>query len=239
MSDMPKHVHIKEVGPREGFQFEKGDISLERKISLVDALSGTGVKTIEFTSFVSPKWVPQMADAEQMVAGIRRAPGVAYEAIWLNEAGLERAARLRESLALRPMFGVAASDVFMRKNTNRSVDEKIAELPGWAGRYRDLGMAVLEKVEERATGCGRFDSAVAGMGGCPFAAHKGAAGNVTTEDLVFLCQELGIETGIDLDAMIEAGQLAERVVGHPLPGKLKSGGNLEKYRARARAAATA
>ena len=83
-------------------------------------------------------------------------------------------------------------------------------------------------------GVDRFDSAVAGLGGCPFAAHKGAAGNVTTEDLVFLCQELGVETGIDLDAMIEAGQLAERVVGHPLPGKLKSGGNLEKYRARAR-----
>ncbi len=88
MSDMPKHVHIKEVGPREGFQFEKGDISLAAKISLVDALSGTGVRTIEFTSFVSPKWVPQMADAEQMVAGIKRVPGVAYEAIWLNEAGL-------------------------------------------------------------------------------------------------------------------------------------------------------
>ncbi|HKW90834.1 MAG TPA: hydroxymethylglutaryl-CoA lyase [Methylomirabilota bacterium] len=319
MSDMPKHVKIKEVGPREGFQFEKGDISLAPKISLVDALSDTGVGTIEFTSFVSPKWVPQMADAEEMVAGIKRVPGVAYEAIWLNEAGLARAAHFRESLALRPMFGVAASDVFMRKNTNRTVDEKIDELPGWAARYRELGLdwidagvmaafgcnyegdvetgrvlAVLQKVEDRARACGsrlggigladtmgwanplqikrlvgavrdrwpetpvklhlhdtralaianvvaalemgvdRFDSAVAGMGGCPFAAHKGAAGNVTTEDLVFLCQELGVDTGIDLDAMIEAGQLAERVVGHPLPGKLKSGGNLEKYRARAR-----
>ena len=74
MSDLPKAVKIKEVGPREGFQFEKGAISLEDKISLVDALSDTGVASIEFTSFVSPKWVPQMADAEQMVAGIRRAP---------------------------------------------------------------------------------------------------------------------------------------------------------------------
>ena len=77
------------------------------------------------------------------------------------------------------------------------------------------------------------------MGGCPFAAHKGAAGNVTTEDVVFLRLEIGVETGVDLDAMIEADQLAERVVGHPLPGKLKSGGNLETYRARARAATTA
>jgi hydroxymethylglutaryl-CoA lyase len=179
MSDMPSHVTIKEVGPREGFQFEKGDIGLAAKISLVDALSDTGVSFIEFTSFVSPKWVPQMADAEQMVAGIKRVPGVAYEAIWLNEAGLERAARLRESLALRPMFGVAATDTFTRKNTNRSVDEKIAELPGWARRYQALGMdwidvgvmaafgcnyegdvtpaqviRVIEKVEEQAVGCG-------------------------------------------------------------------------------------
>ena len=324
MSDVPKTVKIKEVGPREGFQFEKGAIGLADKISLVDALSATGVKTIEFTSFVSPKWVPQMADAEQMIAGITRAPGVAYEAIWLNEAGLERAAKFRDVLQLRPMFSVAGSDTFMKKNTNRTVDERLGELPGWAERYQTLGMdwldvgvmaafgcnyegdvapkhvvTVLQKVEQKANACGSrlggigladtmgwanpvqikrlvgtvrerwpetpiklhlhdtralaianvvaaleigvdcFDSAVAGMGGCPFAAHKGAAGNVTTEDLVFLCQEMGVETGIDLDAMIAAGQLAERVVGHPLPGKLKSGGNLDTYRARAKAGASA
>lgn len=324
MSDLPTRVAIREVGPREGFQFEKGAIGLADKISLVDALSRTGLRTIEFTSFVSPKWVPQMADAEQMVDGISRAPGVAYEAIWLNEAGLRRAADLRDRLALRPMFSVAGTDTFMRKNTNRSVAERLDELPAWAARYQALGMDwldvgvmaafgcnyegdvapphvvdVLAQVEDRARGCGSrlgqigladtmgwanplqikrlvgavrdrwpdvpvklhlhdtralavanvvaaleigvtcFDSAVAGMGGCPFAAHKGAAGNVTTEDVAFLCQELGVETGIDLDLMIEAGQLAERVVGHPLPGKLKSGGNLEKYRARARAAAGA
>jgi hydroxymethylglutaryl-CoA lyase len=264
-----------------------------------------------------------MADADQMVAGIKRAPGVAYEAIWLNEAGLERAARHRDVLALRPMFSVAGSDTFMRKNTNRTVDERLEELPGWAERYQKLGMdwidagvmaafgcnyegdveprrvvTVLQKVEQKAEACGSrlggigladtmgwanplqikrlvgavrerwpdtpvrlhlhdtralaianvvaalemgvdcFDSAVAGMGGCPFAAHKGAAGNVTTEDVVFLCQEMGVDTGIDLDAMIAAGQLAEQVVGHPLPGKLKSGGNLATYRARARAGAT-
>jgi hydroxymethylglutaryl-CoA lyase len=323
MSDLPKRVKIKEVGPREGFQFEKGPIALGDKIALVDALSDTGVGTIEFTSFVSPKWVPQMADAEQMVAGIKRAPGVAYEAIWLNEAGLERAARRRDMLTLRPMFSMAGSDTFMRKNTNRTVEERLDELPGWTERYQKLGLdwidvgvmaafgcnyegdvepgrvvTTLQRVEQRANACGSrlggigladtmgwanplqikrlvgavrerwpdtpvrlhlhdtralaianvvaglemgvdcYDSAVAGMGGCPFAAHKGAAGNVTTEDVVFLCQEFGVETGIDLDAMIAAGQLAERVVGHPLPGKLKSGGNLETYRARARAAAT-
>ncbi len=323
MSDLPTRVKIKEVGPREGFQFEKGPIPLGDKIALVDALSDTGVGTIEFTSFVSPKWVPQMADADEMVAGIKRAPGVAYEAIWLNEAGLERAARRRDMLTLRPMFSVAGSDTFMRKNTNRTVEERLDELPGWAERYQKLGLdwidvgvmaafgcnyegdvepgrvvTTLQRVEQRANARGSrlggigladtmgwanplqvkrlvgavrerwpdtpvrlhlhdtralaianvvaglemgvdcYDSAVAGMGGCPFAAHKGAAGNVTTEDVVFLCQELGVETGIDLDAMIAAGQLAERVVGHPLPGKLMSGGNLQTYRARARAAAT-
>jgi hydroxymethylglutaryl-CoA lyase len=99
---------------------------------------------------------------------------------------------------------------------------------------RALAVANILAALEMGIDC--FDTAVAGMGGCPFAAHQGAAGNVTTEDVVFLCQEIGVETGVDLDLMIEAGQLAERVVGHPLPGKLKSGGNLEKYRARARAA---
>ena len=94
-----------------------------------------------------------MADAEQMVAGIKRVPGVAYEAIWLNEAGLERAARLRDSLALRPMFGVAATDTFMRKNTNRSVDERIAELPGWARRYQALGMDWIDVGVMAAFGC--------------------------------------------------------------------------------------
>ncbi len=323
MSDLPKSITIREVGPREGFQFEKGAIGLAEKISLVDALSASGLKTIEFTSFVSPKWVPQMADAEQMIAGIARKPGVAYEAIWLNEAGLERAAKFRDVLHLRPMFSVAGTDTFMKKNTNRTVDERLEELPGWAERYQKLGMdwldvgvmaafgcnyegdvdpkhvvTVLQKVEQKAEACGSrlgaigladtmgwanprqikrlvgvvrdrwpstpiklhlhdtralaianvvaaleigvdcYDSAVAGMGGCPFAAHKGAAGNVTTEDLVFLCHEMGVETGVDLDAMIAAGQLAEQVVGHPLPGKLKSGGNLATYRARARAAAS-
>src|ERR1700694_4290111 len=110
MSDLPKLIRIKEGGPREGFQFEKGSIGLADKIALVDALSDTGVASIEFTSFVSPKWVPQLAGRE---------------AIWLNEAGLEGAARLRDALTLRPMFSVAGSDTFMRKNTNRTVDERL------------------------------------------------------------------------------------------------------------------
>src|SRR5262249_56111174 len=97
-------------------------------------VSEGGGRRSEWPSFVSPKWVPQMADADQMVAGIKRAPGVAYEAIWLNDAGLERAAKHRDSLALRPMFSVAGTDTFMRKNTNRSVDERLEALARPAAR---------------------------------------------------------------------------------------------------------
>ena len=184
MSDIPKTVKIKEVGPREGFQFEKGAIGLADKISLVDALSATGVGTIEFTSFVSPKWVPQMADADQMIAGIKRVPGVAYEAIWLNEAGLERATKYRDVLQLRPMFGVAGSDTFMKKNTNRTVDERLEELSGWAERYQKLGMDWLDVGVMAAFGCNY-------------------EGDVAPKHVVTVLQK----AGVDDDLFIEGGEL--------------------------------
>ena len=93
------------------------------------------------------------------------------------------------------------------------------------------GMAIANAYAGLEMGVTRFDSSVAGLGGCPFAGHKGAAGNVCTEDLVFMCNEIGIETGIDLDALIECAKLAEDVVGHPLPGSVMKGGDLQKYRA--------
>jgi hydroxymethylglutaryl-CoA lyase len=92
------------------------------------------------------------------------------------------------------------------------------------------GMAIANAFAGLEMGVTRFDSSVAGLGGCPFAGHTGAAGNVCTEDLVFMCREMGIETGIDLDALIECARLAEDVVGHPLPGSVMKGGTLEKYR---------
>ena len=324
MSDLPKFVHLREVGPREGFQFEKAPISTEDKIAFVDALSATGAKAIEFVSFVSPKWVPQMADADRWVAGIRKAPGVEYIGIWLNLQGLERAIRQREVLTLRPGFSLPASNTFSVKNTNKTVEQKLEEMPEYIARYRELGfdylnigvsvafgcnyegeirgervLELLAAQEQRARDLGmkvghitlldtmgwanplqikrvvgavrsrwpgnrvalhlhdtrglaianfvaalelgvdQFDAAVAGLGGCPFAAHKGAAGNICTEDTVFICQEMGIETGIDLDRMIEVAKQAERLVGHPLPGKVKVGGNLASYRARAQSAAAA
>ena len=322
MSDLPKFVHIREVGPREGFQFEKQPITTQDKIAFVDALSGTGAKSIEFVSFVSPKWVPQMADAEPWVKGIRKAPGVEYIGIWLNLQGLDRALKLRDVITIRPGFTATASETFSMKNTNKTVQQRLDEMPDYAERFRELGfdflnfgvstafgcnyegeigceriMGLIGEMEARARDLGmkmgditlldtmgwanplqikrvvgsvrerwpehrvalhlhdtrglaianfvaalelgvdRFDAAVAGLGGCPFSAHQGAAGNICTEDTVFICQEMGIETGIDLDRMIDVAEEAERLVGHPLPGKVKVGGNLATYRARSKAAA--
>jgi hydroxymethylglutaryl-CoA lyase len=316
MSDLPKSVHVREVGPREGFQFEKQPISTEDKIAFVDALSATGVKEIEFVSFVSPKWVPQMADAEAWTRGITRKPGVKYIGLWLNMQGLDRAVALKDVISIRPQFSATASNTFSMKNTNKSVEQRLAEMPEYVARYRELGMDTVNIGVSSAFGCNyegeikservmyllgeqakrakdlgvkigdislydtmgwgnpqqvkrlvgevknrwpdrpvtlhlhdtrglaianfmaglemgvdSFEAAVAGLGGCPFAAHKGAAGNICTEDLVFCCQEMGIETGIDLDGLIAIAETAERLVGHPLPGKVKVGGNLAHSRA--------
>jgi len=324
MSDLPSRIHIREVGPREGFQFEKANIPTPDKIAFVDALSETGLKEIEFVSFVSPKWVPQMADADAWVAGIAKKPGVDYYGIWLNIQGLERAVARRDKLTIRPSFSVPASNTFSVKNTNKPVAEKMAEMAEYVARYKALGydtlnigvtvafgcnyegavpearvIELLAEQETRARGLGmkigsitlmdtmgwanplsikrvvgkvrerwpghdvalhlhdtrglaianfcaglemgvaQYDAAVAGLGGCPFAAHKGAAGNICTEDTVFICQEMGIETGVDLDALIAIGETAERLVGHPLPGKVKVGGNLAGYRAKTAAGAAA
>ena len=101
------------------------------------------------------------------------------------------------------------------------------------------GMGIANAYAGLEMGVHSFDSSVAGLGGCPFAAHKGAAGNVCTEDLVFMCEEMGIHTGVDLEKLIEAAQLAEEIVGHPLPGSVKQGGSLRKYREAKAVAATA
>jgi hydroxymethylglutaryl-CoA lyase len=318
MSDLPKAIRLREVGPREGLQFEKRVVPTADKVRLVDALSDTGVGEIEFASFVSPKWVPQMADAEAWTEGIRKAPGVQYEGIWLNLQGFERALKLRDVLTLRPGFAVPASSTFWKKNANRTIEEQLEQLPAYVAAYRAAGfdhlnltvgaawgcnyegeippervLALLDEALARASELGmpvqtiglmdtmgwanplaikrlvglvrdrwpaldlylhlhdtrgtgianfvaalemgvtRFDTAVGGMGGCPFAEHKGAAGNVCTEDAVFICQEMGVATGIDLDRLIEAAQLAEAILGTDLPGKVKRGGNLARYRARA------
>ena len=321
MPDLPKIVHITEEGPREGFQIETGPIPTSRKIELIDALGRTGLRRIEIVSFVNPKAVPGMADAEAVVAGVAPRPGVVHTGLWLNERGLERALATGR-LVIEGSLALAASERFLQRNQNRSLAEQIAEQHRIAESCRRHGIAVEHGLLMTAFGCnfegdvpvGRvlalvrqlldiagehgfglktisladtmawatplairrvvgavrerfpaleialhlhdtrgmgianayaglemgvthFDASVAGLGGCPFAGHAGAAGNVCTEDLVFLCEEMGIATGIDLEALIDCARLAEAIVGHPLPGSVMKGGSLKRLRERIAAAA--
>ena len=316
MSDLPKAVQINEEGPREGFQFEKHAIPTARKIELIDALSSTGLKQIQVASFVPAKNVPGWADADDVVRGFTKRPGVRYTGLWLNDKGLLRALAAGR-LDVKGKVSLTASEKFLARNQNRSMAQNIeaqhrmmdlykehevpvesasimaafgcnfqgdipvehvlglvqqaldigaehgltikslslADTMAWAtplsiqrvvGAVRERfprlrlalhlhdtrGMGIANACAGLQMGVDTFDAAVGGLGGCPFANHKGAAGNVSTEDLVFMCEEMGIATGIDVDALIEAARLAEDVVGHPLPGSLMRGGSLNRLRAR-------
>ena len=320
MPNFPKRVEIKEEGPREGFQIEKNPIPTERKIEFINALSGTGLKTIQIVSFVNPKLVPNMADAEEVVAGITPAPGVTYTGLFLNDKGAERA-RATKRLTVKGMITLCASETFLKRNQNRTLDQqsaaqhesiafyKSAGIPidsagisavfgcnfegdvptskvmamaeeifdiaaqhdvkiktfslmdtmAWGtpervkrtlgalqDKYPDLayvlhlhdtrGMGIANAYAGLEMGVAHFDACVAGLGGCPFAGHKGAAGNVCTEDLAFMCAEMGIDTGLDLEKLIECARLAEDIVGHPLPGSVMVGGSLARLREKLAAA---
>jgi hydroxymethylglutaryl-CoA lyase len=315
MSDLPSFVEIREEGPREGFQIEAGPIATTRKAELIDALSQTGVTEIQAVSFVNPKRVPGMADAEDVLQLISPNPKVRYTALCLNAKGVERAVA-HEVLDLYGSLITSASEPFLQQNQNidfqanldiqrdmmavyrrhdlpverialmaafgcnfkgdvsiKDVHESLrsmmllaeeldlnpqiislADTMAWAtpasvkrvvGSVREKypdhrlvlhlhdtrGMGIANAYAGLQMGVDMFDTAAGGLGGCPFAAHKGAAGNVCTEDLVFLLQEMGIDTGIDLEAMIRAGRLAEDIVGHALPGAVKVGGSLRALRA--------
>ncbi|MEO3475262.1 hydroxymethylglutaryl-CoA lyase [Roseomonas sp. CAU 1739] len=318
MSDLPKHVLFHEEGPREGFQIERGSFPLADRAALVDALSETGLEEIQVSSFVSPKAVPQMADAEALFAAIKRKPGVRYDAVWLNERGYDRA-RAVPGVHITGRIALYASDAFAMRNNNCTAAEMRGRVNDWLDRYaadgvtmeRALVMAAFgcnfegEVAPERAVaelvwawktcqargmapprlyladtmgwanpqairraigllrnavpeaevglhlhdtrglgpanvlaalemGVSHFDSSVAGLGGCPFAGHGDSrgAGNICTEDMVFLCHEMGIETGVNLEALIEAARLAERIIGRPLSGRLMHAGSLGAYRQR-------
>ena len=315
-SNFPKSVHIKEEGPREGFQFEKGHIPTKRKIELIDALSKTGVKAMQIVSFVNPKAVPGQADAEEVVAGLTMQPGITYAALWLNERGYERAIATGR-VDINGGLVHSTSEKFLKRNQNRTMDEQtarqhilcemykrhgaqldrvgimgafgcnfegdvpvqrvvdlvqllfdvaaehemkvpkilVADTMAWAtplsvkrviGALQDKfpsyelvlhlhdtrGMGIANAYAGLEMGITHFDGSVAGLGGCPFAGHTGAAGNVCTEDLVFMFHEMGIETGIDLEALIECARLAEDIVGHPLPGSVMKGRSLKHLRER-------
>ncbi len=317
---LPKRITLHELGPREGMQIEKNPVPTSEKIRLVDMLSECHFPEIEVTSFVSPKWVPQMADAEEVVAGFKRHPGTEYTCVYLNTQGLQRAV-MTHKLDVHGSLSITASEAFSRKNTNRSIEEtlletekriegfqrfnvrakevsvmaafgcnyqgdidpdhvvglvqrlmqmaadhglsieliQLADTMGWAtpvtirrmvGKIRNKwpdhrinlhlhdtrGLGLANALAAMDLGVDDFDSAVAGLGGCPYAGFKDAPGNIATEDLVHLCQEIGVETGVDLERLLDVAREAENIVGHPLPGKVMRGGHLDSYR---RAAAQA
>ncbi len=285
---IPSFVTLVEVGPRDGLQNEKQPVDAANKIELVHRLQAAGLREIEVTSFVSPKWVPQMADNAEVMAGIRRVPGVRYSVLTPNLKGLEAALPSRPDEIV--VFG-AASEAFSQRNINCSIAESVERFAPVVRQAKALGIKVraaiscalgcpyqgevsadeVEKVVllmkgigvehcgiadtigvgtprraqaalERALkhfplhevsghfhdtygqalaniyaclemGVRVFDASVAGLGGCPYA--KGATGNVATEDVLFMLNGLGIETGIDLDALVDAGAFISGVLGRP------------------------
>jgi len=290
---MPSKVRIVEVGPRDGLQNEKTIVPTETKVELINRLSGTGLSSIEVTSFVSPKWVPQMADHSEVLQQICRKPGVRYSVLTPNLKGFEAAlAAGAEEVAI---FG-AASESFSKKNINCSImeslqrfeevmkaaqkakipvrgyvscvlgcpyegpihPEKVAEVAskmyrmgcyeislgdtigiGNPGNMKEMLRAVMAHVptEHLAVHChdtygqaianiyaalqmgiSVVDSSVAGLGGCPYAA--GASGNVSTEDVIYMLHGLGIQTGVDLDALIKVGQFISQAINRPTGSKV-------------------
>lgn len=296
MSDLPEKLSLREVGPRDGLQNE-APVPTEAKVALIDALSTTGVGRIEAVSFVHPRAIPQMADADAVWSAIDRADDVRYSALVPNLRGAQRAldAGFREIEVV-----VSASDTHNRKNVNRSTEESlddIAELlalahergatcqvivsTAWgcpyegdvpvervlavAGRalrdgadgisYGDTtGMATPARVTRlvgetrsafpdaalnlhfhntRGTGLANvlaalqlgvsdFDASIGGLGGCPYA--PGATGNIASEELVHMVEDMGVATGIDLEAMLAAAAEAERLVGRTLPSQVLRAG---------------
>jgi len=281
---MAASVTICDVGPRDGLQNEETTLDPAVRAELVNRLAATGVRKIEAVSFVSPERVPQMAGAEEVVAGIERRDGVVYAGLVLNEKGYERfAATGLDELH----FTLGATESFNQRNANRSVDESVEELRRissdkpvsasisvsfgcpFEGRVEPetvirlaerlleagaeeivfadtIGVAVPRQVRElvagaeplgtrlgmhfhdtRDTGVANayaaleagmtaFESSVGGLGGCPFAPR--ATGNVATEDLVYLFHGEGLQTGIDLDALIGVAEWLEGILARPLPG---------------------
>ncbi len=300
LTSLPHRVRLIDVGPRDGLQNEKQPVPAAVKVELVHRLQAAGLKEIEVTSFVSPKWVPQMADNAEVMAGIHREAGVRYSVLTPNLQGFEAALKSKPDEIV--VFG-AASEAFSQKNINCSIAESMERFAPVVKAARDAGIAVrgamsctvgcpyegdiapervgylaglmksigIQRVDVADTigvgtprkvqaameatlkhyalndvsghfhdtygqalvntlaalqmGVWNFQSSVAGLGGCPYA--KGATGNVATEDVVYLMQGMGIDTGIDLDKLIDAGVFISEALGRK-PNSLVSRAVLNK-----------
>ncbi|SES88384.1 hydroxymethylglutaryl-CoA lyase [Stigmatella erecta] len=292
LGGLPKQVDVYEVGPRDGLQNELRTLPTRDKARLVEALVAAGEKRIEVTSFVSPKWIPQLSDAEELLRLVGRKPGVVFSALVPNLKGLQRA---REAGLQEAAVFISASEAHSKKNINKSIAEALEASREVATAAAQMGMRVrgylstvwgcpyegevpvervvdicrqlvdmglyqlslgdtigvgtprqteeilsallkyipLEKLalhlhDTRGTalanalvglsaGITTFDASIGGLGGCPYA--PGAAGNLATEDAVFMFQGMGVETGIHLDRLVEAGELAQELIGRKLAGK--------------------
>ena len=292
IASMPARVTIVEVGPRDGLQNEPTSVSTDDKVAFVNLLAGAGAPVVEVSAFVSPKWVPQMADAADVFARIERRATTRYAALVPNLAGLERA---HAAGASEVAVFAAASETFSRRNINQSVEASLDTYRAVCARARELGVrvraylstsfgcpfdgavapsrvaeiaaaliamgafevsvsdtigiahpgqvpGVVEAVAARIPlsqialhfhdtrgtalanvlaalplGVRTFDASCGGLGGCPYA--PGASGNLATEDLLFMLDGLGIETGVRLDALLAASEFIESRVGHPLSSR--------------------
>src|SRR5437773_2362439 len=211
---LPERVTMCEVGTRDGFQIEPDFIPTEQKVEVVNLLSAAGLPRIEVTSFVHPKTVPQLRDAEEVMARITRRRGIRYAALVPNE---KCAVRAIEAGMANP------------RQVGRVLEHLIPRFPGveWTLHTHDTrAMAIPNILAAMEHGVTNFDASIGGLGGCPFA--PGASGNVCTEDLVHCLHAMGVRTGIELDRLLAASRRVQDVVGRTLPGQIVKAGTWDR-----------
>jgi len=302
MASLPSTVRIREVGPRDGFQNEPETIPTAEKVRLIDMLAASGLRRLEVTSFVRPDVVPQLADAEEVLAAAEHPEGVAFSVLIPNERGLERALRIRERFDEASVF-LSASETHNRSNVKRSIEDSLAGLERTLASAREAGLRCegviattfgcpyegrvpperVFEIAERlaAAGCAEvgfgdttgmanprqvreffavarerldgveltahfhntrgqglanvvaaleegidsFESSFGELGGCPV--PPGSTGNVASEDVVSMLHEMGIETGVDLEGLIDASRAAQALLGRPLGAHVLRAGPVE------------
>jgi len=295
--NLPARIEIREVGPRDGLQAESIFIPTEKKIELINHIIQSGIKLIEATSFVNPKAIPQLRDAEMVVAGIDRSPDLTISALVGNSRGVQRAVKARVD---EVQVVISASEEHNKRNVNMSISQSLKQLEEmvphaaqsnlvvraaiatafgcpfegkiplkqilWlVGVFQELGIKqitladtaglgdpllvtqVVEQVrahypqielalhfhDTRGLGLANslagmqsgitiLEASLGGLGGCPFIPR--ATGNIATEDLIFMCERMGVETGVNLTSLIKAAQWLERLIGRELPGRVMKAG---------------